>query len=60
MDSQELIELMEQIDSKGMDWDKISERIKVSHNLLRLYANSGPVPVTIIKNLKKVLEAEAS
>jgi hypothetical protein len=60
MDSQELIELMEQIDSKGMDWDKVTEQIKVSHDLLRLYANSGPVPVTIIKNLKKVLEAEAS
>ena len=60
MESQELIELMEQIDSKGMDWDKVTEQIKVSHDLLRLYANSGPVPVTIINNLKKVLEAEAS
>jgi hypothetical protein len=56
MDSQELIELMGQIDSKGMDWDKITEQIKVSHDLLMLYANSGPVPVTIIKNLEKVLE----
>ena len=57
MDSEQLIELMEQIDSKGLSWDSVQEKIKVSHNLLKLYANSGPVPVTIINNLKKVLEA---
>ena len=57
MDSEQLIELMEQIESKGLAWDKVEEEIKVSHNILKLYANSGPVPVTIINKLKKVLEA---
>jgi len=57
MDSEQLIELMEQIDNKGLAWDNVEEKIKVSHKLLKLYANSGPVPITIINNLKKVLEA---
>lgn len=58
MDSEQLIELMEQIDSKGLAWNDVAEKIKVSHDLLKLYANSGPVPVTIINKLKKVLETE--
>ena len=56
MESEELIELMEKIDAKGIAWDKVEEQIKVSYQLLKLYSNSGPVPVTIINNLKKVLE----
>lgn len=56
MESQELIEIMEKIEAKGLDWGKVGEKIKVKHDILKLYANSGPVPVTIIKNLKKVLE----
>lgn len=56
MESEELIELMEKIDAKGIDWDKVEEQIKVPYQLLKLYSNSGPVPVTIINNLKKVLE----
>ena len=56
MDSEQLIDLMEQIDSKGLAWADIEEKIKVSHDLLKLYANSGPVPVTIINKIKKVLE----
>lgn len=59
MNSEQLIELMEQIDNKGLAWDKIEEQIKVSHSLLKLYANSGPVPIKIINNLKKALEANA-
>jgi hypothetical protein len=56
MDSEQLVDLMEQIDSKGLAWADVEEKIKVSHNLLKLYANSGPVPVTIINKIKKVLE----
>ena len=56
VESEELIELMEQIDAKGLEWEKVEEKIKVKHDLLKLYANSGPVPITIINNLKKVLE----
>jgi hypothetical protein len=59
MDSEQLIELMEQIESKGLSWDSVQEETKVSHDILKLYANSGPVPVTIINKLKKVLEASA-
>ncbi|MBW1997777.1 MAG: hypothetical protein JRJ29_07415 [Deltaproteobacteria bacterium] len=55
MESEELIELMKKVEEKGIGWDKVEEEIKVSHDLLKLYARSGPVPVTIIKNLKKVL-----
>lgn len=56
MESEELIELMEKIDAKGIAWDEVEEQIKVPYQLLKLYSNSGPVPVTIINNLKKVLE----
>jgi len=56
MESKELVELMEQVEAKGIGWDKVQEQIKVPHNLLKLYVNSGPVPVTIINKLKKLLE----
>ena len=58
MDSEELIELMGKVEEKGIPWDKVEAEIKVSHDLLRLYANSGPVPVTIINKLKKLLEGD--
>ena len=58
MESVELKELMEKIESKGIGWDKVQEEAKISHDLLKLYANSGPVPVTLLNKLKKILEAE--
>jgi len=56
MDSQGLMDLMNQVEAKGISWDTVAEKIKVSHQVLSLYTNSGPVPVTIEKNLKKLLE----
>ena len=56
MDSQGLIDLMNQVEEKGIGWDTVKEKIKVPHQVLKLYANSGPIPVTIEKNLKKLLE----
>ena len=56
MTSEELVKLMEEVEAKGIGWDKVEEQIKVSHDLLKLYAKSGPVPVTVINNLKKLLE----
>jgi hypothetical protein len=57
MESEELVKLMSQIDAKGIGWDKVAEETKVPYALLKLYANSGPVPVTIVDKLKKFLEA---
>ncbi len=59
MDSKELVQLMQQIEDRKMDWDAVEKKIKVSHAILGLYARSGPVPVTILKNLRKVLEEPA-
>ena len=56
METEELVKLMEEVETKGIGWDKVEEQIKVSHDLLKLYAKSGPVPVTVIDNLKKLLE----
>ena len=56
MESEELVEIMKQIEEKGIGWDKVEEQTKISHDLLKLYVNSGPVPMTIINGLKKVLE----
>ena len=58
MESEELIKLMEEVDTRGIGWDKVENAIKVSHALLKLYANSGPVPVTLINKLKKFLESQ--
>jgi len=60
MDSQALIDLMNQVEEKGIGWDTVEKKIKVSHQVLSLYSNSGPVPVTIEKNLKKLLEEPAA
>ncbi len=59
MSSEELIKLMKQVEEKGIGWDTVEKKIKVSHQVLDLYANSGPVPVTIVKNLNKLLEEPA-
>ena len=58
MNSEELVKLMGEVDAKGIGWDKVQEQIKVSYAVLKLYANSGPVPVTIINKLKKFLESQ--
>ena len=55
MDSEELVALMKEVETKGIGWDKVASSIKVSHAILKLYANSGPVPVTITKNLRSFL-----
>ncbi len=60
MDSQGLIDLMNQVEEKGIGWGTVEEKIKVSHQVLNLYSNSGPVPVTIEKSLKKLLEEPES
>ncbi len=60
MDSEELIQLMKQIEEKGIGWDQVEEKAKISHSLLNLYTHSGPVPVTIINSLKKMLQEEGN
>jgi len=59
MNSEELIKLMQQVDEKGISWETVEEKLKVSHEVLDLYTHSGPVPVTIINNLNKLLEQPA-
>jgi hypothetical protein len=59
MESEELVKLMETIDAKGIGWDKVQQETKIPYALLKLYANSGPVPVTIVKKLKALVEAQA-
>jgi len=58
MESEELIQLMKQVEEKQIGWDKVQEKVKVSVDLLKLYARSGPVPVAILKNLKNLLEED--
>jgi hypothetical protein len=58
MYSEELIALMKEVEAKGIGWDQVASAIKVPHAILKLYANSGPVPVTITKNLRKFLESQ--
>jgi hypothetical protein len=60
MESEELAQLMKQVEDRGIGWDAVEERIKVSHELLNLYVRSGPVPVTIVNSLKKLLEEGTS
>ncbi|MEJ2023880.1 MAG: hypothetical protein P8Y00_02465 [Deltaproteobacteria bacterium] len=59
MESTELVQVMDQIEEKKIGWDVVKEKVKISHDLLKLYVQSGPVPVTLINNLKKLLEEGA-
>jgi hypothetical protein len=59
MNSEKLIEMMQKVEDKGLPWEEVEEKIKVPHQILKLYMQSGPVPVTIINNLTKVLEEAA-
>jgi hypothetical protein len=56
MGTEELAKLMAQVEEKGIGWDEVKEKAKISHDLLKLYVKSGPVPVTLIKSLEKILE----
>ncbi|MEJ2586408.1 MAG: hypothetical protein P8165_02270 [Deltaproteobacteria bacterium] len=56
MDSEELVKLMKEVEEKGVGWDAVQEKTKVSKQILDLYVNSGPVPVTLINNMKSLLE----
>ncbi len=56
MNSEELATLMEEVEKKGIGWDKVEEELKVPKEILDLYTKSGPVPPRIINNLKKLVE----
>ena len=60
MSSEELAKLMKQVEKKGMDWEAVEKKIKVPRQVLNLYVNSGPVPVTLMKNLTKLVEEAAA
>jgi hypothetical protein len=57
--SEELSQLLKQVEDKGIAWETVEEKLKTSRSLLDLYIHSGPVPDTIIKGLNQVLEQEA-
>lgn len=59
MESADLIQLMDQIEEKRIGWNVVAEKVKVSHDILKLYAQSGPVPVTLMNKLKKLVEEGA-
>ncbi len=44
----------------GLKLSEVEKKIKVSQDILNLYVRSGPVPVTIINNLKKMLEEDGA
>ncbi|RLB41229.1 MAG: hypothetical protein DRH12_08625 [Deltaproteobacteria bacterium] len=56
METQELAQLLNQVEQKGISWEKLEEELKISRELLNLYSKSGPVPPRIINNLKKFIE----
>ena len=60
MNTEELVQLMGQVEEKGIGWDEVMEKAKISHDLLKLYTKSGPVPVTVINSLKKILEEHSA
>jgi hypothetical protein len=50
---------MKQVEGEEIGGGTVEQKIKVSHQVLDLHVNSGPVPVTIIQNLNKLLEQPA-
>ena len=57
MEKSELNELKEQLEKKGISWEKAAEDTKFDVRLLNLYLVSPPVPISVINPLKKLLEA---
>jgi hypothetical protein len=57
MEKSELSELKEQLEKKGISWEKAAEDAKFDVRLLNLYLISPPVPISVINPLKKLLEA---
>lgn len=57
MNTQELIDLMKKVEAKGISWETVEQKTKTPKQILDLYTKSGPVPVTIIKTLKQLVEA---
>lgn len=57
MNTQELIDLMKKVEAKGISWEMVEQKTKTPKQILDLYTKSGPVPVTIIKTLKQLVEA---
>ncbi len=60
MNTEELAALMKEVEEKGLDWGEVEKKLEVSKQLLDLYVKSGPVPVTLIKKLKQILEESKS
>lgn len=60
MNTEELAALMKEVEEKGLDWSEVEKKLEVSKQLLDLYVKSGPVPVTLIKKLKQILEESKS
>jgi hypothetical protein len=57
MNTEELAALMKQVEEKGLNWSEVEKKIEVPKQLLDLYVKSGPVPVTLIKKLRQVVES---
>jgi hypothetical protein len=58
MDFNDLKEVLQKLEAKGIPLEKASEEIKVSEQLLHLYSVGGLVPDRIINNLNKLLETD--
>ena len=59
MNSEKLTEIMKAIEDKGIPWEEVEKKTKVSLQVLKLYEQSGPVPVTLMNNLTKIVEEAA-
>jgi len=55
VNTQEFVDLMAKVESKGIDWEEVEKKTKTPKQILDLYKKSGPVPVTIIKALKQLV-----
>jgi ribosome-binding protein aMBF1 (putative translation factor) len=57
MEKNELQEIKEKLEAKGISWEQAAENIKFDVRLLNLYLVSPPVPTfSVINPLKKMLE----
>ncbi len=57
MNLQEYQDLLKEVEKKGIPWSTVEEKTKVPKQIMDLYAKSGPVPVTLIKSLKSILQS---
>jgi hypothetical protein len=60
MSTSELHALVEQLKDMGVPLEEAAQAIKIPAELIALYLNSPPVPISVLNPLKKLIKDKAN